>query len=206
MRCTCPEGASRCTEALLSDWDGKLLNASAIGRRLGVSHTTAMRMVKDLAKRRVVCILPSFDSSRRPLLYVLDAPLGSWVGAVMKEIVKLSPESRFFWWKTRRVRQIHLVAQVGQRRLGFRFCLDGIPRRKDRIPLQIAQQRALIHGGYILHSCGRASFFRPMTVELSLMDFLFKPGYWINPPEPRAEVRRINTATDAMDARLFFGT
>jgi hypothetical protein len=205
MRCACPGDGSRCLQALLSEWDGKLLNASAIGRRLGISHGTAMRLVKGLAKQGTVRILPSFDNSRRPLLYVPEAFLGSCVDAVIKELARLAPESRFFWWKTRRVRQIQLLAEVGQRRLGFCFCMSGMPQRKDRIPLQIAHRRGLIQKGYILHSGSDARFFRPALFQLPFVDFLCKPACWINPWDPATAVRRINSAANALYAPLFCG-
>ena len=206
MRCSCPENGAGCLRALLAEWDGKLLNASAFGRQLGVAHSTAMSALKRLAQQGDVRILPSFDRGRRPLLYVAGSLLGSWVEAVVAEILKAAPESGFFWWKTRRVRQIHLLADTGRRRLGFCFSPVGMPQRKDRFPLHIACRRGLIHNGYVLHSGSGAWFFRPALFELPFADFVRKSDYWINPQDPWTEVRRINLASDAALARLFSGT
>jgi hypothetical protein len=130
MWCDCPKRDAYLL-ALLAEWNGKPLNAAAFGQRLRVSRTTAMAWVKDLARQGLVRLLPSFDVVRRPLLWLPESLLRSRVEAVMASILEADSGARLFWWKTGRVREIHLLVQIGQKRIGFCFCASRIPQNKE---------------------------------------------------------------------------
>jgi predicted transcriptional regulator len=179
MKCDCPKKNVRCLLALLSEWNGKPLNATAIGKRLDVSRTTAMAWVKGLERQGFARLLPSFDSVRRPLLYLPDSFLGSCVETVMAKVSERVSESRFFWWKTGRVRQIHLLVEIVERRLGFCFCASGFPQNRDWLPLQIAWRRGLIQNGYLLHGGSGAFAVRPAIFCMPLAAFFSEFEDWM---------------------------
>ncbi len=195
---------------LLAERNGKPLNAAAIGRQFGFSQTTAMAWVKDLAHQGFVRLIPSFEAVRRPLLFLPESFLGSCVEAVITTLTDVAPGSRFFWWKTGRVRQIPVLAETGQRRLGFCFCAFRVPQKRDWWPLRLACQRGLIQRGYLLHTGSRAFAVNPSIFGLPFAAFLSEPEDWINHrttiKEASAVLARINRSASAIPSSLSSGT
>ena len=191
-----PESRPECLAAVFAHWNGKPLNVAAIARRLGVSRPTARARLEKLEREGALRSIPFFKGGRKPLLYVRKSYPGCHVDAIMKEILSFSPESRFSWWKTGRVRQIDLIAEVGQKRFGFCFSDFGIAQTADWMPLRLGYRRGVIHHGFLLYGGSHAFIMRREINCLPLGAFLPDVEEWIlrrcDPQEARAARERIN--------------
>jgi hypothetical protein len=164
-----------------------------------------MVRVKALEREGLIRLVPSFDTSKRPLLYLPESFLGSCVEAVTARILEVAPESRFSWWKTGRVRKIDLLADIRPKRIGFCFCESWIPQNRNLLPLRIAQKLGVIHKGYLLHCGNRAFAAGPAVIGLPLTAFLSETRDWILRPTTRREtgmvLARINRSASAASCK-----
>jgi len=189
--------------ALLAPANGEPLNVALIARLLGVSHPTAALRIRDLQRLGLVRLLPFFGPGKKPILYLrgrYGAGLADFrafcIEAIITRLGEIFPESRFSWWKTGRVRQIDLVAEAGEERIGFCFAAAQATRNSAWLPLAMGCKRGLIHRGYLLHSGKRAFIIGRAVHALPLSEFLAEPGEWIlrrrTESESRAARNRIN--------------
>jgi hypothetical protein len=167
----------------LASFDGMTLNSAAIGRRLALSRTTAMTWIRAYERAGLLRLLPFYGESRRPLLLLQPGygEAGSDFGR--KELIevlrRLLPDCRFFWWKARSVRAVHLVADLSKERVGFCISTSPVPRRQDWLPLTIALKRGVIHRGFLLHAADGAFFKDKAIIALPLGAFLLEPKEWL---------------------------
>jgi hypothetical protein len=176
--CWCPDLRPRCLAALLAEWNGSRLNLAAIARRLGVSRPTARARVEELEREGLVRLIPFFGNGRI-LLYLNESSQGFWIDAIIKGMRQIGPDSRFFWWRTGRVRQIDLLAATGGRRIGFCISESGFLQNRGWWPLQIGDQSGLIHHGYFLYPGDRAFKIRQGVSGLPLGAFVSEMEDWI---------------------------
>jgi hypothetical protein len=186
-------------EVLLS-FDGMTLNTSAIGRKLVISRTTIAAWVGFFANAGLIRLLPFYGEHRRPLLFVRWKPLGNESRFRTEDLIavlqRIFPTCGFYWWKTGRVRTVHLIADLGTERVGFCLCSAVVPQRKDWFPLLLALSRRVIHRAFFLHS-DTAAFVKERAVFcLPWGAFLQEPQEWIlrrrTAAEAREALRRIN--------------
>src|SRR5208283_3546377 len=107
---------SRLPEVLAS-WSGKTFNTAAFSRQLGVSRPTVVKYVHALERARLVRLLPFYEGRRRPLIFLVSSPRGTRAESIIGRLAQAVPESRFFWWKTGRVRLVDLIIDLGNERI-----------------------------------------------------------------------------------------
>jgi hypothetical protein len=159
------------------------LNATAVGRRLVLSRTTAMSWIRAYEKAGLLRLLPFYGARRRPLLLVnpdySEIKRSFGPEELIERLQAFLADCRFFWWKTGRVRALHLVAELPTERIGFCFSTSPMPRHRDWLPLAIALKQGVIHRGFLLHSDTGASCRGRSIVLLPLRSFLQEPEAWI---------------------------
>jgi hypothetical protein len=192
----------------LIPWNGKPLNTAELARRFNVSRPTIAARLDTLQSLGLLRLLPFLGNGGKPLLYLriatgggLAAFQGFCVDAVISSIQELEPGSRFYWWKTGRVRQIDLVATVGEHNTGFCFSPSCLPRAGDWRLLRIGLQRGLIHHGYFLYEGAHAFVVAGKLQALPLRPFLEELHAWLTErlePSVAQEARwRINAGASA---------
>jgi hypothetical protein len=168
---------------VLASFDGMTLNAAAIGRRLALSRTTAMAWVRAYEKAGLLRLLPFYGEPRRPLLLLQpgygEARADFGRAELINVLKRLQPDCRFFWWKARSVRAVHLIADLSKERIGFSISAAPVPRRSDWLPLAIALEREVIVRGFLLHAAEGAFFKEMAIIALPLSSFLQEPQEWI---------------------------
>ncbi len=185
---------------VLASLDGTRLNAAEIGRRLGVSRTTAMTWIHAYEKAGLLRLLPSLGT-RRSRLLVLSPGYGSTasafgIGGLLEILAGLLPDCTFHWWKTRRTRVVPLVARLRSERIGFSIARGSPPRPRDILPLRLALRQAVVQRGFVLHDGEGALCKDRAIVVLPLRAFLEEPREWVlcrrSPIEFRESLWRIN--------------
>jgi hypothetical protein len=180
---------------VLASFDGKMLNSAEIGRRLALSRTTAMAWVRAYEEAGLVRLLPFLGESRRPILLLKPGYGEAGTDFGREELINVLqtflPEARFSWWKARRVRTVHLIAELSTQRIGFCIPASPLPGPRDWSPLLIALERGVIHRGFLLHASAEAFFKGRDIVALPLNAFLEEPREWILYRQTRAAAREI---------------
>ncbi len=166
---------------LLSEKSGKPLNTAKIGRRLEVSRPTALARVRVLERLGFVRLLPFLARGGRRMLYLRDGFdfRAFAIDAIASKLSRLAPESRLCWWKTGRVRQIDLVVETDQQRIGFCFAASSFRYNRYWLPLRRALRRGVIQRGFSLHNGEWAYFAGPEIYSLPLSAFLKDAEYWV---------------------------
>ncbi len=140
---------------VLASFNGKTLNYCAIGRRLALSRTTAAAWIQAYNRAGLVHMVPPLGPTGRPLLLVSprfrDEADSFAEAEVLEAVRRLIPESRFYCWRTGRVRRIPLIADTGTGRTGFCFSDTPGPQRWQWLPLLIALRRRLIDRAFLLN-------------------------------------------------------
>ena len=182
---------SRLPEVLAS-WSGKTFNTAAISRQLGVSRPTVVKYVNALERAGLVRLLPFYEGRKRPLLVLASSSHGLWTESIVGSLKLIAPESRFFWWKTGRIRLIDLIVDLGTERIGFRLVASPLPGRRDWFPLDIASRRGVINRGFMLHA-GRWAAVAARAVQIIPFDSFM--------PEIEDWIFHRKTVKDGRDAR-----
>lgn len=143
---------------------GQLLNASELGKSLGISHTTVSRHLDILEQSYVLRRLPPWHANigkrqrKSPKIYVRDTGLlhallnitdidallmhpkvgASWEGFVIEQIAAIRPDLELWFWQTQAGAEIDLFLQCGDRRIGVECKLSDRPSttRSMHIALQ----------------------------------------------------------------------
>jgi len=160
----------------LAPFDGKTLNASAVGRALKVSHTTASHWIRSLEQDRLLWILRDFEHRRRRVLVLRTSNLTS---RLIEGIQRILPSSGLTSWRCGCARRVPVIADLGVERIGFCICESLFPRRKDWLPLLVAGRRGIIQRGFFLHTEEGASIKTSTIVALPLDSLLSAPAAWI---------------------------
>jgi hypothetical protein len=102
-----------------------------------------------------------------------------WTETLIAKLRVVFPHSRFSWWKTGRIRQVDLLAEIGELRIGFCLCRHPPSGNRERAPLLIARERGVIHQGYVLHR-GTDSYMAARGVPaLPMEEFMREMTEWI---------------------------
>ncbi len=185
--------------------NGRRLNVAALARQLGVTWRTAAAQIRALERAGMIRVLPFFDASMKPLLYLRvgsqqgeRAFKGHCIELMISALSRLAPESSFSWWKTGRIRQIDLLVQMMQERIGFCFCSRQLPANRHWLPLARGFRNGVINRGYLLYQGSRAFIVTPAVQVVPLGAFLRKVEDWMlrfrTVQETRAERESINQA------------
>jgi predicted AAA+ superfamily ATPase len=176
---------------VLASWSGKPFNTAALGRQLGVSRPTVVKYIGALERAGLVRLLPFYGGGRRPLLLLSSSPPGAWAEQLIARLLQIKPESRFFWWKTGRTRVVDLIADVGTEKIGFRFLLSKLPRRRDWLALDIASWRDVIRRGFLLYTGTRDFVVASVIHVLPVNSFMSELEEWIlrRQTKPRIKYR-----------------
>ena len=185
---------------ILASLDGKTLNSAEVGRRLSLSRTTAMSWLNAYRRSGLVSLLPDYERQRRSVLVVLPefsepgtvTPRGKLLG-LLRDIQPAFPLS---WWKTGRVREIHVIVEIGAERIGFCLTESGFPRRRDLLPLVVGLRRRVIHRGFLLHGAHLASARDAPAVSLPFAEFVSHAHEWLflwrTARQSRKQAARVN--------------
>lgn len=182
--------------AMLSGQQGGLLNASSLGRSLGVSYHTVERVLHLVEGHFLVRRLLPYHANigkrlvKSPKLYLRDSGLlhhlagvgtpaqldrwaqrgASWEGFVIETLIALEtlvrPSSRFWFHRTQTGSEVDLIIDRGQRRLGVEIKLATTVYPDDAAGLQRACLDGVIHSGFVLYGGHRAF---PLTERIQAL-------------------------------------
>jgi len=139
--------------SMCAHYHGQTLNASALGKSLGVSHTSVRRYIELLSQTFMLRILPPFHSNvkkrlvKTPKIYlrdsgILHALLGidtfsdllghpiygaSWEGFALEQVLFQFPRWRAGFYRTSDGTELDLVLERGGKRIGFEFKASAAP-------------------------------------------------------------------------------
>ena len=174
---------------MLAHYHGQVLNASELGRSLGVSHTTIRSYLDLLCKTFVVRQLSPWRENvgkrvvKSPKVYIGDSGLlhslldietphalaghpklgASWEGFLLSQLVCQlgARDGQCYFWAVHAGGELDLMVVSGRRRLGFEFKRTDAPRITGsmRIALELLQLESLT----VVHA-GQHSF--PLAEEV----------------------------------------
>jgi len=139
--------------SMCAHYHGQTLNASALGKSLGTSHTSVRKYVELLSQTFMLRILPSFDANlkkrlvKAPKIYLRDSgilhsllgiddfsallghPLygASWEGFALEQVLVRFPFWKQGFFRTSDGTEMDLVLEKGGRRIGFEFKASPAP-------------------------------------------------------------------------------
>lgn len=168
--------------AMLTHHHGQILNASEIGRSLGVAHTTVRAYLDVLVGTYVVTELSPWTESiakrvvKSPKVYVTDSGLlhalldvatpealerhpklgASWEGFVLGEIVRRLRARRqeCHFWAVHAGAELDLLVVAGDRRLGFEIKRTDSPRMTAS--MHVALETLRLDRLYLIHAGDRS--------------------------------------------------
>ena len=182
--------------SMLSGQQGGLLNASALGRSLGVSYHTVERALHLVEGHFLVRRLLPYHANigkrlvKSPKLYLRDSGLlhhlagitspaqldrwahrgASWEGFVIETLITLEtldrPSSRFWFHRTQTGSEVDLIIDRGQRRLGVEIKVSLTVSPGDVSGLVHAREDGVIHSGVVLYGGHRAF---PLTEHIQAL-------------------------------------
>lgn len=135
--------------SMLAHWHGQILNASELGRSLGISHTSVSRYLDLLAGTFVVRVLKPWHENlakrqvKLPKVYIADSGLlhtllgiermpdlerhpkigASWEGFALHQVIATigARDDECYFWATHQGAELDLLVIRGSRRYGFEF-------------------------------------------------------------------------------------
>lgn len=166
---------------MLAHVHGGLLNASELGRSLGVTYHTIGRYLDILEGHFLIRRLQPWSANigkrlvKSPKLYLRDSGLlhyllgireegqlyesprrgASWEGALIEQIIALESlhhvGSQFWFFRTRAGAEIDLVVDRGSQRIGYEIKCTSTVRRGDATGLQTGLDDGAITEGFVVH-------------------------------------------------------
>ena len=167
---------------MLAHVHGGLLNASELGRSLGVTYHTVGSHLDILEGHFLIRRLQPWHSNmgkrlvKSPKLYVRDSGLlhgllgirterdllqsprrgASWEGFLIEQIIALEQlmytGSRFWFYRTQAGAEIDLVIERGGERIGFEFKCGASVSRGDASGLKAGMDDGVVSRGYIVYA------------------------------------------------------
>ncbi len=139
--------------SMCAHYHGQTLNASALGKSLGISHTTVRKYVELLSQTFMLRILPPFEANlkkrlvKSPRIYlrdsgILHALLGiddfssllghplygaSWEGFALEQVLNRFPRWKHGFFRTSDGTEMDLVLEKGGKRIGIEFKASSAP-------------------------------------------------------------------------------
>jgi predicted AAA+ superfamily ATPase len=171
---------------MLAHVHGGLLNASDLGRSLGVSYHTVQKAIDILEGYFLARRLPPFhanigkrmvkaskvflrDSGLLHYLLGISSPEGllcapargrSWEGFVIEQLIAAEalsrPGSQYYFYRTQTGVEFDLLIDRGQRRIGFEIKCASSVTSDDARNLRQGLADGIIHEGVVLYSGSRA--------------------------------------------------
>lgn len=171
---------------MLAGQQGGLLNASALGRSLGVSYHTVERILHLVEGHFLVRRLLPYHANigkrlvKSPKMYLRDSGMlhylagipnavaldrwaqrgASWEGFAIETLIALEsmvhPSSRFWFHRTQSGSEVDLIVDRGQHRVGVEIKLALAVRPDDASGLLRARADGVIHSGVVLYGGNRA--------------------------------------------------
>ncbi|MBM4039327.1 MAG: ATP-binding protein [Planctomycetes bacterium] len=166
---------------MLAHHHGGLLNASELGRAMGVSYHAVQRCLDVLEGHFLVRRLPPYHANlgkrliKSPKVYVRDSGLlhhllgisaergllespqrgNSWEGFLIEQIAALErllrPGSQFYFYGTHAGAEVDLVIDRGQERIGYEFKCAASVGTRDWANLRRAREEGVIHHGNVVY-------------------------------------------------------
>ncbi len=166
---------------MLAHVHGGLLNASELGRSLGVTYHTINRYLDILDGHFLIRRLQPWHANigkrlvKSPKLYLRDSGLlhyllgikeerhllespkrgASWEGALIEQIIALESlhhaGSQFWFYRTRAGAEIDLVVDRGSQRIGYEIKCTTSVRRSASSGLQTGLDDGVITEGFVVH-------------------------------------------------------
>jgi predicted AAA+ superfamily ATPase len=171
---------------MLAHSHGGLLNASALGRSLGVTYHTVQHLLDLLEGYFLVRRLPPYHANlgkrlvKAPKIYLRDSGIlhhllgigtkeqlfqspargNSFEGFMLEQLVAReslrNPGSRFFFFRTQTGIEVDLIVDRGQTRVGYEFKCAVSTDGKDVAHLKAALAEGVIHEGVLVYRGDRA--------------------------------------------------
>ncbi len=171
--------------------NGQSLNASAIGRRLGLSCHAVRHRIAALEKAGVIRFLPSL-TGRRPHVLLRDCRLLQALGAGDLAVMRTclteritttfnagASAVRYFQWETGRVKRIDLVASTSKESIGFKFMERPALRNRDWEPLRQDVTQGVVDRGFLIHCGAHAFIVARVVIALPMQEFLGYLDQWL---------------------------
>lgn len=159
----------------LGRFDCRRLNASAVGRALCVSHSTARDWIKFLQSTHRLWLLPDLEHPRRQTM-VLRSPAP--LARLIEILNAVQPGCQLNSLGIGRVRSVPVIADIGER-VGFCFQSGPILRRTSWLPLVLALRRKVIARGIVLHTEPHASIKECGILAVPWDAFAAEAARWI---------------------------
>jgi len=167
--------------------DGHGLNASAIGRRLGLSCHAVLHRIAALEKAGTIRVLPSL-ARRRSHVLLRDGRLLQELGAghlavmrafLIEQISTTLGDRRCFQWEAGKVKRVDLVVADSRESVGFLFTGRAILRNRDIAPLRLAIERGVADRGFLVYRGAYACVAPRRILVLPIEEFLRSAERWL---------------------------
>ena len=170
---------------MLAHVHGGLLNASELGRSMGLTYHTITSYLDILEGHFLIRQLQPWHSNlgkrlvKKPKLYIRDSGLlhyllgiktqrellqsprrgASWEGLLIEQVIALErlarAGSQFWFYRTRAGAEVDLILDRGEERLGYEFKCASSVSRGDATGLKAALADGVISRGYVVHAGSR---------------------------------------------------
>jgi hypothetical protein len=189
LECRIPKAAELLREVARTG--GEALNATEIGRRMGISCHAVLHRLALLENAGLIRTLPSL-ASRRPHVLLRDCALhqelcgtphailrACLTERIAQALLARSCSASFAQWEAGRVRRIELVVCTKEETIGFKLVEGRITQDRDVIPLRLGVKRGVISRGFLL-SCDNHFFLTSrVIIGASISNFLEHIDAWL---------------------------
>jgi predicted AAA+ superfamily ATPase len=171
--------------------NGQSLNASAIGRRMGLSCHAVQHRIAALKEAGMIRILPSL-ARRRPHVLLRDCRLVQALGASHLAVMRTclteritatykarDSSARFFQWEAGRVKRIDLIVSSPQETVGFQFIESQALHNRDWGALRVGFARGIVDRGFVVHRGSQAFLTARVVIALPIQEFLGNLDQWL---------------------------
>ena len=182
---------------MLAHQHGGLLNASDLGRSLGVSYHTIGNYLDLMEGHFLIRRLPPYFPNikkrivKSPKIYIRDSGVlhnlvgisseksllespkrgSSWEGFMIEQIINRQmlekPGSLFYFLRTHAGAEIDLIIDRGSERIGYEFKCSVSVVKRDWTNLQAGIEQGVIHRGFVVY-LGERDF--PVTEEIRVVN------------------------------------
>lgn len=160
----------------LQPFNGQVLSAAAVGRELGVSHTTASCWIHSMEDDGVLWLLYDLATRRRPVLVLRSTdPLSR----LLEGLERILPQALVGTWRCGQKRRLPVMVDTGEERIGFCISDSPFPRRAHWLPLLIARRHGLVSRGFFVNTDPHACLVTEDIVALPISALLGDLPEWV---------------------------